>query len=122
MTTKAFPLYSLDILEPKGYKLLNIGDTTIFISRDVIFFGHLFPFHSSFKLGSLNTQTCADECTNYPIPLPVDDNDGSYHHHNLAATETTALSLPNPTALPQTEAIETSIPLRRSIRTSTQLA
>lgn len=64
----------------KGYGLLSLLDNTVFISRDVIFKEHIFPYNSSTRT---NLQ--------YMIPLPVHmpDTGKSYYYDDFDCLSTT---------------------------------
>ena len=60
----------------KGYKLLNLSNKSVFISRNVVFHEHIFPF--SFPTSKIDSNGCLV----IPIPLPDMHFNESFHVHN----------------------------------------
>jgi len=90
----------------KGYKLLNIQTQQIFVSRDVRFVEHVFPYHrDSFE--AYMTPTLVPMCTPSWDDVPLHDNP---HPHAVSPI----LQPANPSSA--TSAPITDVPVRRSSR------
>jgi hypothetical protein len=108
----------------KGYKLLNLSDNSVFISRHVVFHEHIFPFSSSeFKVDS-------NGCFVIPKPLPdIHFNESSPVHstqtdldvdnvfNQTSINSKVTPNLSNSPNLTSPISIPISIPPRRSTRT-----
>ncbi|XP_075082297.1 uncharacterized protein LOC142166805 [Nicotiana tabacum] len=57
----------------KGYKLLNLTTHSIFFSRDVVFYEHIFPYKSDhpFVFPSYSTSDFVDSATSFSLPSPT---------------------------------------------------
>jgi hypothetical protein len=87
----------------KGYKLFDLSTQQFFVSRDVVFHEHIFPFHSSTSLVNPSLSTSFDSA---PVSLPVTMSDSP------------AIPTPPPHTVPPDSSTETSSPIASPIASS----
>jgi hypothetical protein len=64
----------------KGYKLLNLTNQSIIVSRHVIFHEHIFPFAS--PISQFNSNGCL------VLPSPLSTSQFEFHHHHPIVSNT----------------------------------
>lgn len=64
-------------LGQKAYKMYSLDTKRILVSRDVIFYEHIFPYHSDVE----------HETTSLPLPLAYDMSDLTYEENNETPDE-----------------------------------
>ena len=98
----------------KGYKLLDIKTRKTFISRDVKFHEHIFPFQE-------NTISTAPDIFHPVTPVfhPPNLDDDTYSlDHNLPSPTSASPSDNNPPSPTLASSLDFVVPIRRSVRSS----
>jgi hypothetical protein len=107
----------------KGYKLLNIYTNYIFVSRNVVFHEHIFPFASNdFSFSSIdhsndalhnsawfnNPPTISDDNCNHSFPIAEGSLHDAHSTHDIVSNDSHDHHLPSPNINHQTDSIAES--------------